>query len=163
MDYLGSAGIGWFPLIELVAHIVAAMWFVVMNYTAFGKAILAIDGNARAAAAVGINVRLVTCLVFVLLGASAALSGLFEAAMLMNVSPDLGQDSFNMLTMAVVVIGGTSMKDGRNSIVGTVAGTLLVVFLEDGLQVIGLSPLVDSLYQPSLIKTHEPSRASRWT
>lgn len=145
MDYVGSAAIGAFPLTGIAALVIAALWFVLLEYTGFGKAILATGGNARAAGAVGIPVRRVKCLVFVLVGLSAAISGFFEAATLLTVSPALGQDDFNLLAIAVVVIGGTSLRGGRASIIGTLAGTLLIVVLQDGLQVIGLSPLVNGL------------------
>ncbi|MGH7056402.1 MAG: ABC transporter permease [Acetobacteraceae bacterium] len=145
MNYVGSASIGWLPLTGIAALIIAGLWFVLLDHTRLGRAILAIGGNPRATASVGINVPLVQCAVFILVGLSAAISGFFEAATLLTVSPALGQDNFNLLTIAVVVIGGTSLRGGRASIIGTLAGTALIVVLEDGLQVIGLSPLVNGL------------------
>jgi ribose/xylose/arabinose/galactoside ABC-type transport system permease subunit len=144
-EALGNASLGWFPALGIIPVVLAIIWTLVMRSTSFGKRILAIGGNARAAQAIGLPVKRTKFLIFVILGLSAALAGIVEAATLLDVSPSLGQDNYNLLTIAVVVIGGTNLRGGDVSILGTIFGTFLIVFVQAGLQVLGVSPLIDGL------------------
>lgn len=144
-QHFGSASLGWFPVVALVPVVLGVAWVIVMRDTPFGKRILAIGGNIRAAQAIGLPVRTTRFAVFVIIGMSAALAGIVEAATLLNVSPALGQDNYNLLTIAIVVIGGTSLRGGDVTVLGTVFGAMLIVFVQAGLQVMGLSPLLDGL------------------
>jgi len=144
-EAFGSASLGWFPVIAMIPALLGVIWALVMRGSPFGKRVLAIGGNMRAAQAVGLPVRMTRFAVFVVIGLSAALAGIVEAATLLNVSPALGQDNYNLLTIAVVVIGGTSLRGGDITVLGTVFGAMLIVFVQAGLQVMGLSSLLDGL------------------
>jgi ribose transport system permease protein len=141
------AGIGITPFVVTLGTF-SAFEGISLLYTG-GSSILvsnaAFEAFGRAAQAVGLPVRMTRFAVFVIIGLSAALAGIVEAATLLNVSPALGQDNYNLLTIAVVVIGGTSLRGGDVTVLGTVFGAMLIVFVQAGLQVMGLSPLLDGL------------------
>lgn len=151
LEVFGAAGIGWFPVVAFLPVVLGVAWSIAVRRSPFGKRILAVGGNVRGAQAVGLNVKATRFTVFVVLGISAALAGVVEAATLLNVSPALGQDNYNLLSIAVVVIGGTSLRGGDVTVLGTVFGALLIVFVQAGLQVVGLSPLLNGLVVGSVL------------
>ena len=94
--------------------------------------------NARAARAAGIRVDRVRLAVFVLSGASAALAAILYTGRLQGASYTLGEQDL-LTVIAAVVIGGTRLFGGEGSVIGALAGSLLMGMLTNGLILWGLT------------------------
>jgi ribose transport system permease protein len=99
-----------------------------LSYTTFGRRVYAIGNNPEASFLAGINVRLVTVVLYMLSGLFAALAGITLAAYGGQASLGMG-DPYLFQSIAAVVIGGVSILGGRGHYLGTAAGSITLVAL----------------------------------
>ena len=115
------------PLLAILAVLVSiVVWFAVER-TAYGRALCAIGQNPRAAELAGIRVKRTHLLTYVLCAAMAGLTGALIAGFAGGNSLNQGEE-YLMGTIAVVVIGGTSVIGGRPCVPG-IWGAALFMFL----------------------------------
>ncbi|WP_436003067.1 ABC transporter permease [Knoellia sp. LjRoot47] len=127
IDFFGGSVLG-IPVLVIIFAIVAALGWVLLNRTTFGRRTLAIGGNPEAARLAGIKVERQTAYLYVLLGLACGLA----AVMLMARTTTGTSTHGNLLeldTIAAAVIGGTLLSGGRGTIVGTVLGVLIFTTL----------------------------------
>lgn len=138
-EYVGT---GWFlgiPMPVWIALIVVIVFAFIMRHTIFGRYIYAIGGNERASLISGIKVNRVKLIVYTLAGTLAGLAGLLVTARLDSAQPNAGV-SYELDSIAAVVIGGTSLSGGKGSVIGTIIGALIIGVLNNGLVLLGVSP-----------------------
>jgi ribose transport system permease protein len=115
----------WFGVIVLVTFM--------LSFTTFGRKVYATGNNALAAYLAGVNVRVVTVVLYMLSGLFAALGGIILVAY--SGQPTLGMgDPFLFQSIAAAVIGGVSILGGRGHYLGTVAGAIGLIGLISLLQ-----------------------------
>ncbi len=137
--YLGT---GWFlgiPVPVWVSLIVVVFAVLMTSKTRLGRYIYAIGGNESASRLSGIKVNYVKILVYTIAGGLAALGGLLVTSRLDSAQPNAGI-SYELDSIAAVVIGGTSLSGGRGSILGTVQGAVIIGVLNNGLVLLDVSP-----------------------
>lgn len=144
---LGSSGIS--PALAVAIFIVVVAHFI-LNKTVFGRYIVAIGTNEKAAVISGIETRPYRTLVLVISGLLAGLGGIFNAAYLGSSDPNAGL-GLELSAIAAAVIGGTSLMGGRGSIIGAFAGVLIIAVLQNGLAQLGVSEPVKRLITGSVI------------
>ncbi|REA57777.1 ribose ABC transporter permease [Dyadobacter luteus] len=135
-------GTGWFlgiPVPVWISGIIVAVALFVTNKTRLGRYIYAIGGNESAAKLSGINVNKVKIIVYTIAGALAGIGGLLVTSRLDSAQPNAGI-SYELDSIAAVVIGGTSLSGGRGSILGTVQGAIIIGVLNNGLVLLNVSP-----------------------
>lgn len=112
------------PMLVVFFVVVAAIGWVLLNRTTFGRRTLAVGGNPEAARLAGINVKRHTLMLYALLGLCCGI-----AALMITARTTTGQSTHGLLyeldAIAAVVIGGTLLSGGRGTIVGTVLGVLI--------------------------------------
>ncbi|HEV2779371.1 MAG TPA: ABC transporter permease [Actinophytocola sp.] len=128
---------GLVPIPALIFIVVAALAVVFLRTSAFSRHVYAIGGNEKAARLSGVPVTRVKIAVFAICGLLAALAGIIHAGQLNQGSPNDGF-GYELDAIAAVVIGGTSLSGGRGSVVGTVAGALLIGVLTNILRLHGV-------------------------
>ena len=116
-----------------------AVFILIMKRTRFGRHVYAVGGNEKAAILSGLNVKRIKLLVYTLGGALAGVAGLLVTARLDSATPNAGL-TYELDSIAAVVIGGTSLSGGRGSIMGTVLGCLIIGVLNNGLVLLEVSP-----------------------
>jgi ribose transport system permease protein len=121
---------GLVPIPALIFIVVAAAAILFLRGSAFSRHIYAIGGNEKAARLSGVPVTRVKIIVFGICGVLAALAGIIHAGQLNQGSPNDGL-GYELDAIAAVVVGGTSLSGGRGSVVGTVAGALLLGVLNN--------------------------------
>jgi len=124
---------GVLPVSALVFLAVGVLASVLLNTTRFGRHVFAVGGNERAARLSGINVRGIKIATFAICGLTAAMSGILDAGQLNFANPNSGT-GYELAAIAAVVIGGTSLFGGEGTVVGTLAGALLLGSLNNILQ-----------------------------
>lgn len=103
---------------------VAAAW-VALNKTRFGRYVHAVGSNETASRLSGVNINAVKLGVFSICSLLAALAGIIHCAQLEQGNPNDGV-AYELDAIAAVVIGGTSLAGGVGTVVGTLAGTLII-------------------------------------
>ncbi len=129
---LGQLELGLVPLPVLVFFATAAAAGLVLSRTRFGRHVYAVGGNEAAARAAGIAVERVKLAAYGISGFCAGLAALVLTARLGAAQSVAGQ-GFELQAIAAVVVGGASLFGGRGRIRDTVAGTLLIGVLFNGL------------------------------
>lgn len=123
---LGTGSVVNLPWVVLIAAAVAvAVWFVVRR-TTYGRQLVAIGGNRRAAELSGLPVRRVLLTTYMIAGMLAALAGVLATARLQAADPSSIGLLFELYAITAVVVGGTSLSGGKVRVLGTVAGALLM-------------------------------------
>lgn len=141
-ENFGFIGTGWVlgvPMPVWITVVVVAIAMLITNRTKFGRYIYAIGGNERAARLSGININRIKLLVYTIAGLLAAVGGIILTSRLDSAQPNAGL-SYELDSIAAVVIGGTSLSGGRGSIIGTVQGALIIGVLNSGLVLLNVSP-----------------------
>jgi ribose transport system permease protein len=137
--FLGS-GYWWgIPMPVWISAILVVVFYVVLTRTVFGRYLYATGDNERAARLCGVNVEGTRWLAYTLAGGLAGVAGLLMAGRLDSATPNAGI-SYELDSIAAVVIGGTSLSGGRGSILGTVLGCLIIGVLNNGLVLLEVSP-----------------------
>jgi ribose/xylose/arabinose/galactoside ABC-type transport system permease subunit len=146
VKYLGQAyyGLGIFappsgvPASLIVVLVCAvALWFF-LNRTSVGRHIYAIGGNAHAARVSGVNVNGTLIAAYAICGFFAGLAGLLTAGRTDSGFPNAGI-GLELDAIAAVIIGGASFFGGRGTIVGTLAGVVIMGLLRNGLNINNVS------------------------
>lgn len=137
--HMGSGHLGGIPMPVWISGALVAVFLLLMKRTRFGRNVYAVGGNEKAATLSGLNVNRIKLLVYTLGGALSGVAGLLVTARLDSATPNAGL-SYELDSIAAVVIGGTSLNGGRGSITGTVLGCLIIGVLNNGLVLLEVSP-----------------------
>jgi len=134
-------------IILLVTYLV--FWFI-LRYTTFGRAVYAVGGNEKSAKTSGINTRRVVFSVYAISGLLAALAGLILTARTSSALPQAGI-AYELDAIAAVVIGGTSLSGGVGSLTGTMIGALIIGVINNGLDLMGVSSYYQQVIKGAII------------
>ncbi|MGE0004488.1 MAG: ABC transporter permease [Parvibaculaceae bacterium] len=122
----------------LVVIAAVALWFF-LNRTDMGRHVFAIGGNPQAARVSGINVDRVLVYVYAICGFFAGMAGLLLAGRTNSGFPLAGLGD-ELDAIAAVIIGGASFFGGRGTVLGVLAGVLIMGLLRNGLNLNNISP-----------------------
>jgi len=127
------------PWLILIALVIATVMQVVLSATRFGRYTFAVGSNREAGRRAGIKVDAHRIKLYVISGTLAGLGGFLSLALYSNTT--IGAHSTdNLVAIAAVIIGGTSLFGGIGTVFGTVAGVLVPVVLQNGFVIMGLPP-----------------------
>ncbi len=117
--------------------------FLVLGYwlttkTPLGRYIYAIGGNESAARLAGVPIVKAKIFVYAFSGLCAAFVGLIVASQLQTAHPMTG-NMFEMDAIGATVLGGTALAGGRGRVTGSIIGAFVIVFLADGMVMMGVS------------------------
>lgn len=136
-----SSSIDWVQQLPIqalwTAIIVVIMWFI-LNRHRFGEHTLFIGDSNAVSRVVGIDVDKEKIKLFTLMGFLGAIAAIFLTLENKNYFGNQGQ-GYLLISIASVLIGGTSIFGGRATIVGTVFGAFIIVMVEPGLVAAGLT------------------------
>ena len=130
---VGTIPIQFFWLIAL-----AVVAWLLLNRHRLGQNAYVIGDNAQAAQLMGIPIRRTRITLFVLVGLASSLAALMNAFSLNNYYPNLGS-SYQLMTLAAVFIGGTSVFGGRGTVYGTFLGAFMIGGIQAGIVAVGLT------------------------
>jgi ribose transport system permease protein len=136
-------------VVIMLVLVAAAAW--VLRRSLFGRQILAIGGNERAARLAGVPVAQVKRWVYCISGLCAGVAGLVVIAI--NSSSDANQVGLGMEldAIAAVAVGGTLLSGGRATITGTLIGALIIQLVRYTLLANGVPDDVAKLVKAALI------------
>lgn len=126
------------PILAIVTVLFAVVMGYVLNRTIYGRSVLAIGQNMRAARLASLPVGRVRFLTYVLCGTLGGLAGALLAGYFRGASIDIGNE-YLLASIAVVVIGGTSVAGGKANVPGIWGAALFLVLLVTMLNTFGVS------------------------
>jgi ribose transport system permease protein len=131
-ETLGFGSLLGVPIPILVTAVVAVAFYVLMSRTARGNFLLAVGGNAKAAALSGVNVRSTLLLAYVLCALVTAVSGLLLTARVESGEANIG-GTMALESIAACVIGGVSLRGGIGRVENVVLGAIFIVLVQNGM------------------------------
>jgi simple sugar transport system permease protein len=123
------------PLLWFIAIIV--VFVALLNYTRFGNHVFASGGNKDAARAMGIPVARTKIRCFMIVGGLAAFAGVLQVTRIRGFQALQGE-GMELMVIAAVVVGGTSLFGGVGTIIGAALGVLIITFIRFGLIMSGV-------------------------
>lgn len=143
--WLGQGHVGAVPVPVLVALAVAGLLYFLMSRTPFGRYVYAIGGNEEAAAMSGVPVQRVKVAIYLVSGVCVAIAAYLLSSRSASGHPHLGGIPLLMDGIAAVAIGGTNFMGGEGGIYRTAMGVLIIAFLGNGLNILGVSTFVQQM------------------
>lgn len=132
----GSATL-YLPAAVMVVMVILT-WFILAR-TGFGRAIYGFGSSPESARRSGVSVWKIHAFAYGWLGLCAGMAGLMQAHIVQEVVPNalIGQE---LPILAAVVLGGATLGGGRGSVLGAVLGVLLLAVVQNGLNLLGVTP-----------------------
>ena len=147
---LGERIGGVFPVATLVFVVLAVIAAFLLNNTRYGRYVVAVGGNEKAARLSGIPVSAIKISVYALTGFASAIAGIVHAGQFSFGSPNDGL-GYELNAIAAVVIGGTDLFGGAGSMIGTIAGAIMLGALANILQLNDVSAAMQLLATGAII------------
>ena len=124
-------------LVVIAIVMVAVVWFL-LNKTVFGKNIYIVGGNPEAAKVSGVNVHRVIMAVFMIESCLVGLAGIMEVARTGGANSSYG-NAYEFDAISSCVVGGVSLSGGIGKVSGAVTGVIIFTFISYGLAFIGVN------------------------
>jgi putative multiple sugar transport system permease protein len=125
------------PNVLIVMFALIALFMFLTTRTTMGRRVYAMGGNEKAAKLSGINTERLTFMIFVIMGALAALAGLIFAARLNVATPKAGL-GFELDVIAACFIGGAATTGGVGKVMGAVIGAFIMGVMNNGMSIMGI-------------------------
>jgi ribose transport system permease protein len=132
------------PVLALGTILFTIAAAILLQRTVFGRGVLATGQNMNAAYLAGVPVERVRLLTYALCGLLGGVNGALLAGYFRGANNDLGNE-YLLASIAVVVIGGTSVAGGKANLPGIWGASLFLVLLLTMLNTFGVSPGVRML------------------
>ena len=127
------------PVAVIIALLVMLIYGIILAKTKFGRMIYLCGGNREAARLVGINPHKICYVLFMNMGALAALSGCMLAARVSSATVT-GTNANQFSGVTAAILGGISFGGGSGGMVGAFLGLLLLNCFNNGMTLIGMDP-----------------------
>lgn len=150
LKFIRSGTIAGIPVLIIITLLLFVIAHYVLSYTVFGRYVYAIGSNKKAAELSGINVKRVELMVYTIAGILAGIGGLLMTARLGSGTP-LAGSGLELMAIAAVVIGGTSLMGGRGTIFGTLVGVILINVINTGMNLLNISSHYQGLVMGGVI------------
>jgi ribose transport system permease protein len=129
------------PFVVLIA--VAAVMWVLLHRSVYGRHLIAVGRNEQAARYCGIDSRSVIVGAYIISGGLAAIASILLAFYTNSISPSSHGNFYELYAIAAAVLGGCSLRGGEGSIVGIVLGTALLQVLRNLVNLLDIPSSLD--------------------
>jgi len=137
-NYIGNETFIGIPISIVILVITFLISTFILDQSIWGRYIKAIGGNEFASYVSGISVNKIKCLVYSLSGLFAAIASILLTSRINTGQPNAGL-GFELDAIAAVIIGGTSTKGGKGSMIGTLLGVIFIGIINNGLDLLNVS------------------------
>jgi ribose transport system permease protein len=136
------------PLILLILTYI--LLFFLLGHSKFGRKVYIVGANQAAARVSGIRVNRVKFMLYLISGIAASVSGLILTGQTAVGMPQHA-NGVELDVITAVLLGGTALSGGKGSILGTLAGVLILGVLYNGFTMIGFRYVHIRVFQGILL------------
>jgi ribose transport system permease protein len=148
--FIGKGYVLGIPMPIIIMAGMYLVFYFLMHRTTLGRSVYALGANREAARLSGIKVEGTLIKAYTISGFCAGLAGLLFVARLNAAEAGLGE-SLLLPVIAGIVLGGTSLLGGEGSIIGTLIGTLIMIIVFNGMNLLGISSIWQATVQGAII------------
>lgn len=131
--------------------IIALILYYVSKRTTFGRQIIAVGSNERAAKLSGVKVNKVKLRVYALMGMLVAIAAIIQVSRVGSMDFSNAGRGMEMDAIAAVVVGGASLNGGKGSIAGAVIGMLIIAVMNNLLNLFGVPPFLSEAFKGLIV------------
>ncbi|MGE0004698.1 MAG: ABC transporter permease [Parvibaculaceae bacterium] len=147
---LVNGNVGFVPASAIVIAAVYVFAWVLLRKLPYGKHLYAIGCSEPSARLAGIDVDRTKIATYALLGLLAGLAALLYVARLRNVEINIGT-TIALEAIAATILGGTNIRGGVGSLLGTLLGVAFIRIMQNGLVLMGISSLWEAVIIGALL------------
>lgn len=131
--------------------VIAYILYYVSKRTTFGRQIIAVGSNEKAARLSGVHVEKVKLRVYMLMGVLVSIASIIQVSRIGSMDFSNAGRGMEMDAIAAAVVGGTSMSGGRGLILGTVYGMLIIAVMNNLLNLFGVPPFLREAFKGLIV------------
>jgi ribose transport system permease protein len=143
LRFLANGNLLGIPMPFVLLIIIAAITWVVLHRSVYGRYLFATGRNPEAARYAGINTKGIVTLTYVICGLLTAISGIIFAFYTNSVSPANHGNAYELYGIAAAVLGGCSLRGGEGSVIGIVIGAALLQVLRNLVNLLDIPSSLD--------------------
>ncbi|MCM3111931.1 ABC transporter permease [Lederbergia lenta] len=149
---IASFKIGNYMMMPIIYWVIIAfILYYVSKRTTFGRQIIAVGSNERAAKFSGVNVDKIKIRVYALMGFLVSIAAIIQVSRIGSMDFSNAGRGMEMDAIAAAVVGGTSMMGGRGFILGTVYGMLIIAVMNNLLNLFGVPPFLREAFKGLIV------------
>lgn len=126
------------PMPFIVLVVLALLAGLFLNYTVWGRYLLALGRNEEAARYSGINTQRMIIIAYVIGSVTAGIGGVLFALDVNSVQPAVHGNFYELYAIAAAVLGGCSLRGGEGTILGVVIGAAVMRVLYNAINILGI-------------------------
>lgn len=126
------------PIPFLIMVLLGIAAGVFLNYTIYGRYLLALGRNQEAARYSGINIDRMVIMAYVICSGTAGIGGILFALDVNSIQPASQGNFYELYAIAAAVLGGCSLRGGEGSILGVIIGAAVMRVLYNAINVLGI-------------------------
>jgi len=138
LQALATGSVLGVPMPFVLLILIAAVMWVVLHRSVYGRYLFAVGRNEEAARYSGINARNVVASAYVISGLMAGVAGVLLAFYTNSISPSSHGNFFELYGIAAAVLGGCSLRGGEGSVAGIIIGAALLQVLQNLVNLLGI-------------------------
>lgn len=131
--------------------VIAYILYYVSKRTTFGRQIIAVGSNEKAARLSGVHVEKIKLRVYMLMGVLVSIASIIQVSRIGSMDFSNAGRGMEMDAIAAAVVGGTSMSGGRGLILGTVYGMLIIAVMNNLLNLFGVPPFLREAFKGLIV------------
>jgi len=144
--FFGQGYVWWVFTFEIVLFVIAAaLFYLLLHRTSFGRSTIAIGNNPTAALFSGIRVARVKFILFVLTGIMSAIAAVCLTSRLGSTRPSIAV-GWELEIVTMVVLGGVNILGGSGTIPGVVIAAVIMGMVTFGLGLLNVPGIVMSIF-----------------
>jgi ribose transport system permease protein len=151
LEWLTVGRSGGVPHSFIAMLVVAAVMWVVLHRSVFGRHLYAVGKNEEAARYAGVPTGRVIVAAYVICAVLTAIAAIFFAMYTRSISPASHGSFYELYAIAAAVLGGFSLRGGEGSIVGVVLGAVLLQMLQNLVNLLGIPSSLNFAVMGSVI------------
>ncbi len=147
---IGSGTVGIFSVSFIIFLASLTLLWIFHNKTYNGRSISYTGGNKVAAELSGIPIKRSVVLIYTICGMMSAVGAIVLFSRITTASPTVGK-GFETNAILSVVVGGTSLKGGKGSVLRTVLGVLLITLMSNCMNLLGVSSYMQIVLKGAIL------------
>ncbi|MFT3972688.1 MAG: ABC transporter permease [Amaricoccus sp.] len=151
LDWLTIGRTAGVPHSLVAMLVVAAVMWVVLHRSVFGRYLFAVGKNEEAARYAGVPTGRVIVAAYVICAVLTAIAAIFFAMYTKSISPSSHGNFYELYAIAAAVLGGFSLRGGEGSIIGVVLGAVLLQMLQNLVNLLGIPSSLNFAVMGSVI------------
>lgn len=135
---IGAGYLGGVPVPAIIFGVLLLIFYIILDWTQFGRNLRAVGGNPEVAYLSGINTRVILVMVYVMASMLASVAGFVATSRTYTGEPSMGE-SWELDSIAAVVMGGTAFAGGTGGLGGTLIGVIIIGIINNILNLANVS------------------------